>query len=292
MSTGADGITRRGFLVAIGIACGLGVAAALRSRPTAAPPTTGAHAAAGSTSTTATTAGPATSSPPAATIPATSSAATSTTVPPTTTAAPTTTTRSPARRIAILCRDAWGAAPPTGQGDAHDLVRLTVHHTAALLEDNRDAPRFLRGHQRFHQDDREWIDLAYHYAVDRAGNIYEGRPAEWVGDTGTNYDPTGHFLVVAEGDFDRQALPEAQLSALADVLAWGAAEFGIAVGTLSGHRDWASTSCPGDALYSSISDGTLAAMVEDRLLAGVESEVVCGADGLERVAAIETGVSA
>ena len=62
---------------------------------------------------------------------------------------------------------------------------MTLHHTAVVLGDNRYAPARLRQHQRFHQDERGWIDIAYHVGVDRNGNIYELRTPELAGDTAT-----------------------------------------------------------------------------------------------------------
>ena len=112
-----------------------------------------------------------------------------------------------------------------------------------------------------------------------------------MGDTGTKYDPTGHFLVCCEGNFDEQAPPDAQIEALANVLAWGAATFGVAPDTIAGHRDYASTSCPGDLLYPMIASGDLQQQVRDRLEAGVVSLAQwCGEAAVARVAAIEAGV--
>jgi hypothetical protein len=191
--------------------------------------------------------------------------------------------------IGAICREAWGATEP-GEGlEPHTIERLTVHHTAATLTDNRWAPAALRGHQAYHKS-LGWPDLAYHVAVDAEGNIYAGRPASARGDTATTYDPTGHFLVVAEGNFDDQAIPPAQVEGVAMVLAWAAAEFGVDPQTITGHRDWASTSCPGDIFYRLIADGTLAARVAELVsYGGVDLRVVCDESAFEAVTAIETG---
>ena len=79
----------------------------------------------------------------------------------------------------------------------------------------------MRAHQEFHQTDRGWPDLAYHFAIDRDGNIYEGRSTEFRGDTATSYDPTGHFLVVLEGNFDVETPADPQLQSLTDLLGLG-----------------------------------------------------------------------
>src|SRR4051794_2535819 len=74
---------------------------------------------------------------------------------------------------AMLCRDAWRAAPPRAGGIPQVPNFMTVHHTAVVLGDNANAPARLRQHQHYHQDTQGWIDIAYHLSVDRRGNIYE-----------------------------------------------------------------------------------------------------------------------
>ena len=173
---------------------------------------------------------------------------------PTTTAAPAV---SPASRV-VLCRDAWGAKAPLPGGRPHTLNRMTIHHTAVVLGDNANAPARLRQHQHYHQDTQGWIDIAYHLSVDRHGNIYELRSPTLVGDTATSYDPTGHFLVVCEGNFDEEEVTEDQLNGAALAFAWAAKQFGISTETLEGHRDASpDTSCPGASLYAHVTDGDL-----------------------------------
>ena len=167
---------------------------------------------------------------------------------------------------------------------------MTIHHSAVVLGENRNAPSRLRQHQRFHQDERGWIDIAYHVGVDRNGNIYELRTPEIVGDTATEYDPTGHFLVLCEGDFDQETIPEAQLNSAALAFAWAAQNFHIGSDTLAGHRDFAATSCPGANLYARVSSGDLKRRIDDALTAGtVNLQAVCGPEAAARVLDIEAG---
>jgi hypothetical protein len=168
---------------------------------------------------------------------------------------------------------------------------MTIHHTAAVLGDNSNAPARLRQHQQYHQDSQGWIDIAYHIGVDRNGNIFELRAPELVGDTATSYDPTGHFLVVCEGNFDEEEVTEEQLNGAALAFAWAAQTFGIATDTLAGHRDASpDTACPGANLYAHVSSGELKRRVNDLLAAGtVDLQTVCGPDAAAIVADIEAG---
>lgn len=192
----------------------------------------------------------------------------------------------------VLCRDAWGAKPPHPGGTPHTPVRMTIHHTAVTLGDNANAPSRLRQHQHYHQDTHGWIDIAYHLSVDRNGNIYELRKPELVGDTATNYDPTGHFLVVCEGNFDEEQITEEQLNGAALAFAWAAQRFDIPTSTLAGHRDASpDTSCPGANLYARLASGDLKKRVDGLLANGpVDLRTICGPDASAAVADIESGL--
>jgi len=190
----------------------------------------------------------------------------------------------------LICRDAWGAQPAKPGGKRHTITRMTLHHEAVVLGDNRNAPGRLRQDQRYHQDQKGWIDIAYHVAVDRNGNLYELRSTDIAGDTATDYDTTGHFLVLCEGDFDRESVSEAQLHGTAVAFAWAAQQFHVKTDTLAGHRDFAQTSCPGANLYAHLSSGDLKQRIDALIAAGgVNLERFCGPQASARVAAIEAG---
>src|ERR1700742_2149689 len=184
----------------------------------------------------------------------------------------------------LLCRDAWGAQPARSGGRPHTVTRMTLHHEAVVLGDNRNAPGRLRQDQRYHQDQQGWIDIAYHVGVDRNGNIYELRSPKIAGDTATDYNTTGHFLVLCEGDFDREVVSEAQIHGAALAFAWAAQNFGIGTATLSGHRALAQTSGPGANLYAHLASGDLKHRVDDLLTTGgVDLQLFCGPDATARV---------
>ena len=191
----------------------------------------------------------------------------------------------------LLCRQAWEANPVREGGSTHTLDRMTLHHSAELFTDNRTIAKRLRDHQRVHQDDNEWIDIAYHVAVDRKGNLFELRPAELVGSTNTDYDPTGHFLVLVEGNFEEQQVEESQIAGAALAFAWAAQKYGISAKTLAGHRDVsAATACPGSNLEAFITNGKLRERIESILAEGpVPVEYVCGSTAEEIMREIESG---
>lgn len=191
----------------------------------------------------------------------------------------------------LLCRDAWGARPPKPGGRPHTITRMTIHHTAVVLGDNSNSVQRLQQHQRYHQDEKGWVDIAYHVGVDRDGNIFELRRTDIAGDTATDYDTTGHFLVVCEGNFDEEPVSEAQLDGAALAFAWATQEFGITSNTLASHQQvTATTSCPGADLQAHVASGDLKRRIDDLLSAGmVQLRPICGPQAAEMVAAIEAG---
>ena len=174
----------------------------------------------------------------------------------------------PTRRavLEITSRDGWGAADWKPGFREHALEQLTVHHSGSPVSSVWGPPAF-RGWQSYHFS-LGWPDLAYHYIVGRDGAVYEARPAWAAGDTATDYDPTGHFLVVVEGDYDQMEPTAGQIEALARTLAWASMAYGIDPETIAGHRDHAATTCPGDSLHTLIADGSLTRRVIEILHAG------------------------
>lgn len=280
-----DPLDRRQFLVVAGIAIGgaaaVGASWLLRSDPIEAAPSSSSTSSAPPTTTT---------SPPTSTTATTAVPMTTTDTPPPETTATTSNTIPPGpAAIEVICKSAWGAKAVTGEFISHTIENITVHHTAVALTTNAAAPARARQHQSYHQE-LGWPDLAYHYLIDANGHVYEGRPVTAVGDTATDYDPTGHFLVCCEGDFNTQQITAEQYQSLVRLLAWGSVEFGVTAASIRGHRDVASTTCPGDNLYLLIADGTIAADVAATIASGVPAlDVVCGQVAADLVAAIESG---
>jgi hypothetical protein len=193
------------------------------------------------------------------------------------------------RRTDVICKEAWGAEPAKGKFSRHTVRRLTVHHSGAVVRRNRRAPDQLRSFQRYHQS-QGWPDIAYHFIVDRHGNIYKGRPTWARPDTFTDYNPRGHLTVMCLGSFSEQPIPAAQVASVRDVLAWAVREFEVPIHKIRGHRDYTPTACPGNDLYRLIESGRLRRAVRRRLHQGnVELGRLCGAKGHRYVRAIERG---
>jgi hypothetical protein len=149
----------------------------------------------------------------------------------------------------------------------HNITHVTLHHTgdARPLLPGDDPVQRLRGLQAWGARDRNWWDLPYHFLMDLQGTIYEGRDYHYLGETNTSYDPGGHFLISIIGNYGRQQPTQAQLNAIADLMAWAVQEFEVPIDRIGGHYHYANTSCPGEHLRKYLEDGTFQRMVAARL---------------------------
>ena len=149
----------------------------------------------------------------------------------------------------------------------HRITHVTLHHTGSPepLRPEDDPVQKLRGLQSWGASDRNWWDVPYHYLIDLDGRIYGGRDWRYMGETNTTYDPSGHFLISVIGNYERQEATQAQLEAIADLMAWATAHFDVPLDRIGGHYDYAGTTCPGEHLRVYLEDGTFRRMVEARL---------------------------
>lgn len=160
-----------------------------------------------------------------------------------------------------LTRGDWGAKPAIANPMAHSIRYITIHHTGVAQKPEVDLRTKLRNLQSWSQREDKtsfakvkpiWPDIPYHYYIDAHGQIAEGREAKWVGDTNTEYDPTGHLLIVLEGNFEKETPSEAQLRSMEAMTRWAARKYGVPRVRIGGHGDYAKTSCPGPALAPSV----------------------------------------
>lgn len=157
----------------------------------------------------------------------------------------------------IISRSDWGAKAPIGEAKTHKIEFITIHHTATPQKPGTLIGTKMRNLQAFSQREEKlasgklkpvWFDIPYHYYIAVDGKIAEGREIKYVGDTNTEYDPTGHALVVLEGTFNTDQPSAAQIDSMKQIVAWLAKKYKIAPGNIKGHSDYAQTACPGENL--------------------------------------------
>ncbi|MFA6028463.1 MAG: peptidoglycan recognition family protein [Elusimicrobiota bacterium] len=154
---------------------------------------------------------------------------------------------------AVHGRAEWGAKPPKEPPTAHEPVAFTQHHTdgnrTETLEDSLREVRFI---QEYHQNGRGWNDIGYHYLVDAAGRVFQGRPEGVVGSHVANHN-TGNVGISLLGSYHPPKSHEftaAQKDAIRRIGVWLRDGHGVSPDSYKGHRDYnPQTDCPGDGVY-------------------------------------------
>jgi len=170
------------------------------------------------------------------------------------------------RPVAVNPRTVWQAAEPKPY-KTHVPVRITVHHEGTRLEKTADAAKKIKNIQSWGMGkDRNWTDVPYHYFIAPDGTVYEGRNPNTVGETNTEYDPTGHLLICCLGNYEEQEFTAEQLDALTRLIAWACTQYNISYETIASHRDYSKqTTCPGRNLYQYFRNGYIKKRVKELL---------------------------
>ena len=159
--------------------------------------------------------------------------------------------------VAIVPRSAWLADSARAYKE-HVPVRITVHHEGGrVLTDTADAARRLKNIQTWSMGpDRKWADVPYHFLIAPDGTVYEGRNVNTVGETNTEYNPTGHLLICFLGNYEQQQLNQNLLDVLTKLIAHFCTKYNISPETIATHRDHSKqTTCPGKNIYPYFENG-------------------------------------
>ncbi len=181
------------------------------------------------------------------------------------------TTNSAARvkRPFTVTKAMWGGQESSGPLRHHRPLRITLHHEGSPkpLTPSEDPKQLLRNLQSWGFRAKGWPDIPYHFLIDLEGNIYEARDLWAVGDTNTQYDPTGHLLVTLMGNYELQTPTLRQLESLCDFLAWLCDYYNIDPSTIACHREFVLTACPGKYFAPYVLSGYVEAEVRKRIRA-------------------------
>ena len=181
----------------------------------------------------------------------------------------------------IITRAQWGADESMKRWRRRRCPATrarVVHHTVNANDYTQaEVPSILRGIYAYHTQTLGWCDIGYQFLVDRFGRVYEGRSGglttfiQGAQTGGFNSETVGVSVI---GDHRTVPFSAATKSSVSAMIAWladranfdpaGSATFTSAgnskypAGTrvtksrVSGHRDFGSTECPGDAGYAQI----------------------------------------
>lgn len=163
---------------------------------------------------------------------------------------PATTSRTPAHHSIshVISRSNWCHGDPVpGLMDRMKPIKyITVHHDgmdAFRGTSERASANRLESIRRAHRS-YNWGDIGYHFAIDRAGRVWQARPIRWQG-AHVKYHNEGNIGVLCLGNFERQHPSDAQLAQLQQFLRQLMREYHVTVPRLRTHQEWAATLCPG-----------------------------------------------
>jgi hypothetical protein len=150
----------------------------------------------------------------------------------------------------FVSREQWGARPPKYQWSPLRKVKgIVVHHSGV-----RGGPHgadAVRSFERHHMDTRGWNAIAYNWLVDSDGTVYEGRGSGVMGGaTRGKNSSTESICYIGFGD----VFPVDAVEGIRSVIAHLQLKYGYGL-FVKGHRDFASTACPGEAVYAWLQAG-------------------------------------
>ncbi|MGP4050870.1 peptidoglycan recognition protein family protein [Streptomyces sp. 2A115] len=157
---------------------------------------------------------------------------------------------------------------------------LTVHHTAGANGDP-DPAATIRAYYYLHAIVNDWGDIGYHFLIDEAGRVYEGRYSGTDGLPAHNVDKkmvtafhaagynSGNLGIALLGTFTGQGPTAAARQSCTKLLAALSGYHGFdpqaavtfvnpvngvtkKVQLISGHKDWLATECPGTVMYGDL----------------------------------------
>jgi len=149
----------------------------------------------------------------------------------------------------IISRNKWKANNPICTLEKQPYFNMiTIHHTATSNTQS-DSENIVRSIQKYHQKERKWCDIGYHFLIDKNGKIYEGRPLWAIGAHVAKHN-IGNIGIALIGNYEETMPSNKSIEALTDLVAWLAYNYNIPIGNIKGHKDFSNTLCPGKHLYS------------------------------------------
>lgn len=182
--------------------------------------------------------------------------------------------QSPSAVPVIYPRTAWSNSTyekrtkKVWPAEFEDPKIIIVHHTATNYKSS--TSKQIKKIYKYHSYTRKWGDIGYNYIIGKDGSIFEGRYGGngVIGGhsyyKGTNYNK-GSIGIAVLGNYEKEKMSAEATVSLEKLMGWLAANNGIQISSdtpfykknLSslavGHRNVASTACPGKNIYNSLS---------------------------------------
>ncbi len=155
-------------------------------------------------------------------------------------------------KVPLLRRNEWASDSPKvwlmREGGSYD--RITIHHQGGRPSISRvknsvisEIDAIYGGHCRKH-----YGDIAYHFIIDYAGCVWEGRSLAYEG-AHVSHQNKNNLGVLVLGNFEEQTPSTESLESIDKLVGVLRGRFGVKRHRVYGHRDIGSSLCPGKNLY-------------------------------------------
>jgi len=158
--------------------------------------------------------------------------------------------------LRVIPRSRWATKPPIARRlqAMKGISRITVHHEGwkpVWFADQRSTAARLELIRVSHLKRLKAGDIAYHFIIDRAGVVWEGRNLAYQGAhvKGQNEHNLGIMLL---GNFAQQRPTAAQLASLTDTLVRLTRYYRVPIARVYTHGELGDTDCPGKYLQPEV----------------------------------------
>jgi len=162
---------------------------------------------------------------------------------------PAVTSKEP-QNYGIVPRSAWAkAGPDLKRVDPMDGVKLiTFHHSGDpkpfTTADYAETAQHLEYVREYHRS-RNFQDIGYHFAIDRAGRVWQLRSLKYQGQH-VRYNNEHNIGVVCLGNFDLQTMSAAQKDKARSFGQLLRHQYGLSISQVKTHKEIVKTECPGN----------------------------------------------
>ena len=153
----------------------------------------------------------------------------------------------------IIKYENWSKVKYSSEHQNHIPREIILHHSY-IPRKNRAGKQTIRNIQKYHIQERKWIDIGYHYLIDKNGVVYEGRKK---GHIGAHCVPnTARIGICIIGNYDdgMDTLSDKAYKSLIELLVDICYKDNIKISGIKGHRDYNKyKTCPGEQIYGMLS---------------------------------------
>jgi hypothetical protein len=167
--------------------------------------------------------------------------------------------RADAAPTGVLPRSAWtnaGVARASDINPMNGVERITIHHdgmspftSPAQADAARRIEMIRASHVKGSSQNSPFADIGYHYIIDPAGRVWEGRSTRYQG-AHVSQNNEHNLGIMCLGNYDLQRPSQATLTTLDRFVASQMRRYNVPLARVKTHREINPTACPGANLQS------------------------------------------